>query len=298
MTLTKLELKVLATIIEEETTLKDLAQILNLSKSTLSTILHPLKEKGLVELERRRKLIVRPSKAKATSLLHTIILKYPQLNILEILAGNSLKVLSALEVEKPQPAWLIELKANVSRATLYRSLNKLMDRLIVGEKGGGYFITEKFADLKFFADEYFYLQNSIRVKRFNESASLVWSGVGEFILVTKRFKGKAIGRFQLTGPLRLSDYGVSLISPGIYHYYWPAENLALEDVIVHTVKVYHDGRGLLYVIEVLKTNNFDERRIKKLAAKFGVSEIVNGILDHLKGKSLEGSLMHHWGFWR
>ncbi|NJE08377.1 hypothetical protein E3E31_07545 [Thermococcus sp. M39] len=56
---------------------------------------------------------------------------FPEGRALEVLSGSSLKVLSAFKVEKPQSLWPIQLKANVSRATLYRVLNELMERLIM-----------------------------------------------------------------------------------------------------------------------------------------------------------------------
>ena len=90
-------------------------------------------------------------------LLRRIKLEYSHINLESILTGNRLKVLAALKVEEPQPFWLLQLKAKASRPTLHRVLRDLMTRLIVGKKEGGYFVSEHFAPLKAFADEYFYL---------------------------------------------------------------------------------------------------------------------------------------------
>ncbi|CAI1492876.1 protein of unknown function [Thermococcus nautili] len=184
MTLTKAELKTLLAI-EEPITMTELANKLGLSKGTLSTLLHSLKKKGLIELEGKKPMIIKPAENKALHLLRRIATDFPHVN-LEVLTGSSLKVVSALDV-KPQPLWLIQLKANVSRATLHRILSQLMERLIVGKKEGGYFISKRFAPFKAFADEYFYLQNSIKAKEFDPNASVVWSGVEELILATGGF---------------------------------------------------------------------------------------------------------------
>lgn len=282
MRLTKAELKVLLAI-EEPITMTELAHRLDLSKGTLSPIVNSLAKKNLVEVEGKKPMVVRPANNKASHILRSIMLKYPHIKVEDILTGNRLKVLAALEVEKPQPLWLVQLKANVSRSTLHRVLNELMERLIVGKKREGYFISERFAPFKAFADEYFYLQNSIKAREFDSNASLVWSGVEELILATGTFKGKSLGDFQLTGLARFSDFGLPLISSGVYHYYWPARGLTLEEVIVHTLMLGRDARELLYAIVLLRGKGFDEGKLKRLAAKFGVSGTVEELLEYLKG---------------
>ncbi len=294
MTLTKAELKTLLAI-DEPTTLKELSCKLGLSKGRLSTLLRSLEKKGLVELEGKKPVVVRPARNKAIELLNAIfpttvrplILNPSPLrgrDIIGVLTGNSLKVLAALEVEKPQSLWLIQMKANVSRATLHRVLNRLMEGLIVGKKKEGYFISERFSLFKAFADEYFYLQNSIKAREFDPNASVVWSGVEEFILATGTFRGKSFDDFQLTGLARFSDFGLPLISAGVYHYYWPAKSLALEEVVGHALTLGRDARELLYTVVLLGAKGFDESRLKKLAAKFGVSNTVEEVLEYLHGE--------------
>ncbi|ASJ10833.1 hypothetical protein A3L12_05720 [Thermococcus sp. P6] len=282
MTLTKAELNVLLEI-EEPITLRGLSEKLDLSKSTLSSTLHSLERKGLVELEGKKPITVKPAENNVIELLRRIIMEYPHVNAAPILTGNRLKVLAALEVENPQPLWLIQLRTGVSRATLHRILNGLMEALIVGKRDRGYFLSERFAPFKAFADEYFYLQNSIKAKEFDPGASPVWSGVEELILATGNFKGESVGGFQLTGLARFSDFGLPLISSGIYHYYWPSRGLSIEEVAVHTLTVGRDARELLYTIVLLKGKDFDERKLRRLSAKFGVSSTVEELLEYLKG---------------
>lgn len=283
-TLTKAELRVLLTI-EEPIKMRELANKLGLSKSRLSTIINSLKRKGLVEVEGKKLMIVKPAENKVNHLLRNIKLEYSHIKLDEVLTDNSLKVISALKVNEPQPLWLIEIKAKVSRATLHRILPELMDKLIVGKTAEGYFLSERFAIFKEFADEYFYLQNSIKVKEFEPKASLAWSGIGELILATRVFKGKSVGEFQLTGAARFSEFGLPLISSGVYHYYWPAwkHKLSLEEIIVHTLRLDWDARELLYIIVLLKVKEFNKYKLKRLAAKFEVSDIVKELLEYLKG---------------
>ncbi|KUH34811.1 hypothetical protein APY94_00085 [Thermococcus celericrescens] len=282
MTLTKAELKVLLAL-DEPRTLRELSEELGLSKATLSVLLSSLNKKSLVEFEGKKPLVVKPVENKVNDLLRSIKVKYSFLNIESLLAGNSLKVLAALEVREPQPPWLLQLKARVGRATLHRILNELMERLIVGKRREGYFLSERFADLKAFAEEYFYLQNSIKAKEFDPKASVAWSGVGEFILATDSYRGKSFDNFQLTGLARFSDYGLPLISAGVYHYYWPSKALTLEEVVVHALKLGSGAREILYALVILKAQHFDVKQFKRLGAKFGVSALVEDLLEYLGG---------------
>ncbi|HIH73335.1 MAG TPA: MarR family transcriptional regulator [Thermococcaceae archaeon] len=283
MTLTKGEVKVL-THVKGGKTLKELSNELGLSKGYLSTILHSLERKGLVVFEGKKPLIIKPAENKVMIIFRLVQKSFSYLPLDELLSGGNLKVLSALKVETPQPLWLLLLRANVSRATLYRALKELRERLIVGKREEGYFLVERFAPLKTFADEYFYLQNSMKAMEFDPNATLVWSGVEEMILATTTFKGKSVDGFQLTGLARFSDYGIPLISSGIYHYYWPAEELSLEDVVVHTLVSLYGARELLYVIVLLKTHPFDKKKLQMLATKFEVINTLNDILEYLTGK--------------
>ncbi|ASJ03814.1 hypothetical protein A3L09_10675 (plasmid) [Thermococcus profundus] len=282
MSLTKSELKVLLAL-DEPMTLKELAEKLNLSKPTLSVTISSLERKGLIERQSKKPLTIKPANNKATQLLKRIKTEYSHLNLEKLLSGNYLKTLAALKVETPQPPWLLQLKANVSRPTLHRILNELMEHLIVGKTKEGYFLNERFALLKAFAEEYFWLENTLKVEEFDPSATVVWSGVGELILTTKKFKGKSVGEFQLTGLARFSDFGLPLISSGVYHYYRPAREISLEEVVVHTLRLGSDTRELLYASALLRGVSFDEKKLRKLAAKFEVSDVVDDLLEFLKG---------------
>ncbi|NJE09281.1 MarR family transcriptional regulator [Thermococcus sp. M39] len=283
MTLTKSELRVLAAL-KKPKTLKELSAELGLSRATLSVLLHSLERKGLVELTKGKKLIATPSKVRPVELFHELLVKFPHVDFTRILVGGKLKAIAGMTVERPRPVWEILLKTNLSKPSLHRALNELMERLIVGKNEKGYFIVKRFALVKTFADEYFRLQNFIKAREFSNDAVLVWSGVDELILATSEFKGKSLGNFQLTGLSRFFDYGMSLISPGVYHYYWPSKGLTLEEVVVHTLTIESGARELLYVIALLKARGFNTRRLKRLAVKFDIAPLVEEILEYLKGK--------------
>ncbi len=283
--LTRAELKILSAL-HKPTSLKELSTQLGLSRARLSIIAKSLERKGLIERKREgRKSILLPSNTKPLEVYHELLAKFPHIDFTSLLAGRKLKVIGGMGVEKPRPAWEIALKANVNRYTVHHVLAELMERLIVGKNEEGYFITERFSLIKEFADEYFHLQNSIKAKSFSEDAVVVWSGVNEFILATRSFKGTAWGSFQLTGLSRFGDFGLSIVSAGVYHYYWPSKRITMEEAVVHALAVTEpDTRDLLYIITLLKAKRFSAAKLRHLALKFDVLKIVDEILQYLNGE--------------
>ncbi|WP_297070623.1 winged helix-turn-helix domain-containing protein [Thermococcus sp.] len=282
--LTRAELRILPAL-HKPTSLKELSAQLGLSRARLSVIAKSLEEKGLVERRREgREIVLYPSSARALEVYHELSLKFPHIDFTPLLAGRNLKVIGGMAVEKPRPAWEIALRANMNRYTVHHVLAKLMESLIVGKNKEGYFITKRFSLIRDFVDEYFHLQNSIKAKRFSGDALVVWSGVNEFILATRSFKGTAWGSFQLTGLSRFGDFGLNIVSAGVYHYYWPSEGITLEEAAVHALTTTEPGaRELLYIITLLRTKGFSVAKLRRLALKFDVLEIVEEIIEYLNG---------------
>jgi len=283
--LIRAELKVLSSL-HKPTSLKELSIQLGISRARLSMITRSLEMKGLIERRREdKKIILLPSNARPLELFHELLAKFPHIDVTSLLAGRNLKVIGGMAVEKPRPAWEIALRVNVNRYTVHHVLSELMERLIVGKNEEGYFITKRFSLIKEFADEYFRLQNSIKAKSFSEDAIVVWSGVNEFILATRSFNGKALDLFQLTGLARFGDFGLSIISPGVYHYYWPSKRITLEEAVVHALAVTEPGtRELLYIVTLLKAKEFNAAKLRRLALKFDVLKVINDIIEYLNGK--------------
>ncbi|WP_251949777.1 helix-turn-helix domain-containing protein [Thermococcus argininiproducens] len=283
--LTRTELRVLSAL-HKPTSLRELSAQLGLSRARVSTITRSLEIKGLIERKREgKKIMVLPSSTKPLELFHELLARFPHMNFASLLAGRNLKVIGGMAIEKPRAAWEIALRANVSRYTVHHVLSGLMERLIVGKNEEGYFITKRFSLIKEFANEYFRLQNSIKAKSFSEDATIVWSGVNEFILATRSFNDKTLDLFQLTGLARFGDFGLTIISPGVYHYYWPSKQITLEEAIVHALVVSEPGtRELLYIITLLKAKKFNTAKLRRLALKFDVLEIINEIIEYLNGK--------------
>lgn len=286
--LSRMEVKVLLKL-ERKKSVTELANELGLSIYRTSILVTSLERKGLVKTEKRGKYkIVSLSEAKPAELFRKLVSKFGHMPFDEILSGRNLSLLAVLR-EAPLSAYELCIKANLSRSTLYHVIDKLSSYGLIGKKEGGYFLVERYGLFHEFAEEFYGLQNTLKAKEFSEDSTLVWSGVGEFILSTREYKGKDVGNFHLTGLERFSDFGMELIGTGRYHYYYSekAKGLSLEEVIVHALLIDFNPRTILYSIVLLLAHKdkIDQKNLFRVGMKYDIS--VSELLKYLKGEEVK-----------
>ena len=288
MSLTRVELRVLSSI-SGPTTLVELSEQLGLSKPRLSLIIKSLKEKGMVTTERiNKRLWVAPANNNATIAFRKLQLEFPYIDFAEIINGKTLEVLYALSPKKPMSVEEIVTITGVTARTVYYVLDNLSKRSFIGKKEAGYFLNPRFGVLHEFAREFFNLQSVLKAKKFAPDAVVIWNNPSEFILASEHFKGRSSDNFQLTGFARFGDWGMSLISTGVYYYYYSVtkRELRIEDVIVHTLvitKGTRDVRDFMYLAVLMKAHwdLIDLDKLHKLAVKFGVSDDLSKLIQYL-----------------
>ncbi len=283
--LTSKELKLLLLILNGEKTITSLSKEMNLSIYRTSTLTGKLAKKGLITITKNGKYkIISPSSTKPTMLLKKIKNKYNHMPLQKILTGNNLKLLSILKPELLQNTKTLMLKTNLSKSSLYHSINNLSNYGIIKKVSSKYSLIEKYALFHEFSREYITLQNHIKGREFSTDGTIVWSGVEEFILSTKTCKTS--DNFQLTGLYKFKDYGLSLIGRGVYYYYYSIKKykLTIEDVIIHSIVIDYAPRSILYAIVILLShkNKINEKKLFDLGIKYDVD--VKQLLDYLKGK--------------
>jgi len=228
--------------------------------------------------------IVSLSDTKPAELFRKLVFRFGHMPLDKILSGKNLALLAVLR-STPLSAHELCIKGNLPRSTLYHTINKLSNYGIIGEKSGKYFIVERYVLFHEFAKEFYELQSSIKARAFFKDSTIVWSGVGEFILSTEEYWGKETGNFHLTGLERFSDFGIELIGAGQYHYYYSEKaELSLEDVVVHALLIDFSPRTILYSIVLLRAyrDKLNRNKLFKLGKKYDVS--VEDLPGYLEGK--------------
>ncbi|WP_048056538.1 helix-turn-helix domain-containing protein [Thermococcus sp. 4557] len=286
--LSKMEVRVLLKL-RGQRSVSGLADELDLSLSRTSTLVASLERTGLIRTEKRGKhRVVSLSDAKAAELFKRLVFKFGHMPLDEILSGKSLPIFAVLR-DAPLSAHELLIKSNLPRSTLYYVIDGLSNYGLIGKKDEKYFLVERYSLFHEFAEEFYELQNSIKTREFSEDSILVWSGVGEFIMLTRGYKGKDVGNFHLTGLERFSDFGVELIGTGQYHYYYSekAEELSLEEVIVHALLIDFSPRTILYSIVLLlgHKGKINQKKLLKFGRKYDIS--VRELLGYLEGKEVK-----------
>ncbi len=286
--LSKMEVRVLLKLKGEET-ISELASELGLSIYRTSVLVASIKRKGLAKTEKRgRYKIVSLSEAKPAEIFKRLASKFGHMPLDEILSGRNLALLAVL-MDIPLSAHELCIKSNLPRSTFYHVINKLSNYGIIGERDGRYFLIERYRLFHEFAKEFYELQNFIKAREFSRDSALIWSGVGEFILLTREYKGKDSGNFHLTGLGRFRDFGVDLIGTGQYHYYYSEKTgkLSLEEIIVHALLIDFSPRTILYstVLLLVYKDRIDQKKLFEFGRKYDVR--VSELLKYLEGKEVK-----------
>ena len=286
--LSKMEVRVLLKLKGEEA-ISELASELGLSIYRTSVLVASIKRKGLAKTEKRgRYKIVSLSEAKPAEIFKRLASKFGHMPLDEILSGRNLALLAVL-MDIPLSAHELCIKSNLSRSTFYHVINRLSNYGFIGEKDRKYFLIERYRLFHEFAKEFYELQNSIKAREFSRDSALIWSGVGEFILLTREYKGKDSGNFHLTGLGRFRDFGVDLIGTGQYHYYYSEKTgkLSLEEIIVHALLIDFSPRTILYstVLLLVYKDRIDQKKLFEFGRKYDVR--VSELLKYLEGKEVK-----------
>jgi len=282
-TLSRMEIRVLLDL-EEEKNVTELAKELGLSIYRASTLVSSLERKGLIRAKKGKKKIVLLNDTKPGELFRKIVSSFGHMPLDKVLSGKNLLLLAVLENVPSSPKELY-IKASLPRSTLYHTINRLSNYGIIIGKNGKYSLLERYMLFHEFAKEFYDVQNSIKAREFSRDSAIVWSGVKEFILSTKKYKGKDVGNLHLTGLERFSDFGVELIGTGRYHYYYSEKaELSLEDVVMHALLIDFSPRTILYSIVLLLAfrDKLNRNKLLNLGKKYGVS--IEGLLAYLEGK--------------
>ena len=282
-TLSRTEIRVLLNL-EEGKNVTELAKELGLSIYRTSTLISSLERKGLINAKRGKKKMVSLSDTKPARLFREIVLRFGHMPLDKILSGKNLALLAVLK-STPLSVHELHMKANLPKSTLYHTINRLSNYGIISGENGKYSLLGRYMLFHEFAEEFYDMQNSIKAREFSRDSAIVWSGVKEFILSTKKYKGKDVSNFHLTGLERFSDFGIELIGAGQYHYYYSEKaELSLEGVVVHALLIDFSPRTILYSIVLLLAyeDKLNRNKLFNLSKKYGVN--VEDLLGYLEGK--------------
>jgi Mn-dependent DtxR family transcriptional regulator len=293
----KSEVRLLQTLQREgeKITISSLSRKMGLSPSWASELVGSLREKGFVEVERRKKKkLVFFAGTKHAQLMEDLLGRFDYMDFSGLLSGGALGVLYALDRERSvkDVAYVL----GTYRASAHRILKRLMERGVVKKRDAKYSLNPDFARLNEIARETVYYSHRKRAMKLSPGATIVWEDLREFVAkapVAKESKG-----FHLTGPSKLGDYGVPLLAPRANYYFYSErkERADLYDVVVHTLLIDpRSTRYITYLLIVLAKSKVDEKSLLERAEVYGVTEEARSLLDFIRTKGkVRGEYFPTW----
>jgi DNA-binding transcriptional regulator GbsR (MarR family) len=268
----------------EALTISELSLKMGISLSRVSELAGILREKGFVEVTRRKKKkLVFFADTKHAQLIKDLVVRHSYMDFSGMLSGKAINVLWLMD--KARSISEISRAIGAYRASVYRIITKLLDRGVMRKRNAKYSLNSNFSILNEFARETIHYLNRKKAETLSPGSTIVWERLQEFIVkapVVKEVEG-----FHLTGPSRLGDYGVPLLltNTGYYFYSEKKEKVDLYDVVVHTLLIDpRSTRYITYLLILLAKNKVDVKLLLKKAEDYGVNAEAKALLEFLRTK--------------
>ena len=287
---TEAELRALEAL-QSESTVSELAEELDRSRSYVSELVDRMESKGLVHTSRegKQKQINR-SDARAIELYDSFVQQYTHIPFPELLGGATLRILYYLH--SPATATQLAEQVDVHRSTVHRSLSPLENRGMIYKSDGKYTLNDEFEELSTVAREFAHLWHRHRVEDHAESFTLLWESLDEFLVQTRAEIEE--DAFHLTGPELFQTYDLPLMARQRRYYLFSesVDEVSPTELCCHMLVIDDGTRSQSYCLLLISETAIDRDELLQAAQKYGVDERVSNLLEYLdtEGESRSGRL--------
>jgi len=274
------EIRVLQAL-EEERTVSELAEHLDLSKNYVSELVSDLEKQRLVYTRKEgKKKLVNASKHRFIERLQHLDREFPHIDFSELLTLKTFAVLYYLD-EKRTVSKVADLTGDY-RNTVNRVLDKLTTRGITGKDGAEYRLNEQFEELHELAQEY--VTHRHRLDTPASSFSIVWEDLDRFLVETdEQIDGS---QFTETGPQRFQDFGIPLFDTSTNHYLYTKTDyeLTVPELISHTLLIDSGTRHQTFCLLLFEKHGPDRDSMLEVAERYGTEKQVERLYEYLDSK--------------
>lgn len=272
------EIQVLQAL-EEERTISELAEHLDLSRSYVSELVTNLEEQQLVYTRKEgRNKLVKTAGRQFVERLQRLNREFPHIDFSELLTRKTFAVLYHLDQERTV-AEIAGLTGDY-RNTVNRVLNKLTKRGITGKDGTEYRLNDQFRELRGLAQEY--ATHRHRLDTPASSFSILWEDFDRFLVGTDEEIDD--DRFTETGPGRFQEFGIPLIDTAANHYLHAETDytLTVPELISHTLLVDSGTRHRTYALLLLEKHDHDKDSVLGVAERYGIRDRIEQLYNFLE----------------
>jgi len=190
---------------------------------------------------------------------------------------------------------------DVSRATVYRRLNRLQNVGIVTKRDTQFALTEQFEELAAFARSLVRHLHQQEADEHTAGIRLIWADVDEYLFSCQTEPSAAL--FYQTGPDALEQYGIPLLTQESQYYFGSEEQseIAPEDLVCHMLLIDDGARYRSYCLLLIVGCELETETLTRTAerydreAQIDLSDIVQQLCTYLDSKGEEsGAKLPEW----
>ncbi len=271
--------------------ISEIAHLLELDHSTISTSASSLVEEGLAQKHTEgKKTLIRRSDTLHARSLEEFMKEYPRLPIEELFSYSSMEILSML-MHQHNITDIAAMTA-LNRHTVSEALSKLSKYGLILKENGKFVINKHHRQLADFINSYWrhFANQHLR----GEDAVMLWQRGPEFLFKTQIEPGKSIesDNIQTTAITVFSRYGLRLIT-GTRYYFHTRRKLNIDDHIIHTILI--DPQNPIY-------NSYAAALIMQSGAKnlpdaarlYDIPEHVESLQEYVRTKKKNSNFELPW----
>ncbi len=271
--------------------ISEIANLLGLDHSTISTSVSSLVEEGLAQKHREgKKTLIRRSDTLHARSLEEFIKEYPRLPVEELFSYSSMEILGMLM--HPHNITDIAAMTALNRHTVSQVLSKLSKYGLILKEKGKFVINERHRQLADFINSYWRHAANQRLRE--EDAVMLWQRGPEFLFKTQNDPGKSIetDNIKATAITVFSKYGLRLIT-GTRYYFHSRRNLTVEDHIIHTIlidpqnPIYNSYAAALIMVSGAKN-------LPNAAKIYDIPEHIESLLEYVMTKNKNSNFVLPW----
>lgn len=271
--------------------ISEIANLLGLDHSTISTSVSSLVEEGLAQKHREgKKTLIRRSDTLHARSLEEFMKEYPRLPIEYLFSYSSMEILSMLM--HPHNITEITAMTALNRHTVSAALSNLSKYGLILKEKGIFVINERHRQLAEFIKSYW--RHAANQRLSAEDAVILWQRGPEFLFKTQTNPSKSFEKedIQATAITVFSRYGLRLIT-GTRYYFHSRRKLTIEDHIIHTIlidrqnTIYNSYAAALIMRSVVKN-------LQKVARIYDIPEHVELLLEYVRTKKKNSNFVLPW----
>lgn len=253
---------------------RELADELGWDAGHTSRVVSQLAERGLVTRENQQgRYRLTLSNAESTRRFADLVREFSHVHFSNLLSGSTVRILYHLGTERT--ASDLAQRAGVSRATVYRRLNRLQNVGMVTKRDARFAVTGQFEGVVAFARSLVTHLHRQEATAHTTGVRLIWADVDEYLMRCQT--SISSGRFHETGPKVLDQYGIPLLTRDEYYYFRSEDRTELTpaDLVCQLLLIDDGARYRSYCLLLIASQGTDIETLTQTAKRYDREAPIN-----------------------